>query len=120
MPSSAELSGQIAVEIRALRKGRALEAPDIGDRLEPLLRELIADAEGRGTYEIRDRLAAELARMLPGWIRKVDGETADMLEDATPSDNPVTPDRAGEIHLQFHFPREHLAYGAQWDSETRP
>jgi hypothetical protein len=44
-------------------KGRALEAPDIGDRLGPLLRELIADAEGRGTYEIRDRLAGELTRM---------------------------------------------------------
>jgi hypothetical protein len=54
-----ELSGQVAVEIRALRKGRGLQAGDLDSRLGPLMREL---ADGADAAARRQALIAQINR----------------------------------------------------------
>lgn len=50
----------------------------------------------------------------PTWIRRVDGETVRMFEDARPTDNLVTLDAVGEIHQEFQDLTMYLGYGLQW------
>jgi hypothetical protein len=63
MPSTTELQQEIAVELGALRRGKGMQAPDLGPRLGPLLRELIPGTERLGTHEIRECVESELTRM---------------------------------------------------------
>jgi hypothetical protein len=50
----------------------------------------------------------------PARVRQVNGEIQAIFEDAAPPFDQLVPDRAGEIHLQFHHLREHRNYGAKW------
>lgn len=50
----------------------------------------------------------------PAWIRLVSGETVRMFDDAGPSGEQVSPDRAGEVHVRFGNPAMYLGYGLQW------
>jgi hypothetical protein len=64
-----ELADQVTAEIRRLRKGRGLQAGDLGSRLGPLLRELAGDGDAAAR---RKALIAEIDRLtaeLPGEFR---------------------------------------------------
>jgi hypothetical protein len=51
---------------------------------------------------------------IPGWIRRVEGETVRMFEATMPHDDSLIPDAAGEVHLRFYNPTMYLGYGIQW------
>lgn len=63
------------------------------------------------TFDLRIRFDA---RHPPRWIRRVDGETVRMFDDARPDGNLVVPDDTGEVHVQFRNPKMYLGYGLQW------
>ncbi len=50
----------------------------------------------------------------PGWVRRVDGETVRMVDDAQPTRDLLKLDPAGEVHLKFSNLTMYLAYGVQW------
>ncbi|HET8658088.1 MAG TPA: hypothetical protein VFM55_03720 [Micromonosporaceae bacterium] len=56
----AGLAERVAAEIRLLRKGRGINAPDIEARLGPHLRELVAGATGPDDGDCRRSLATEI------------------------------------------------------------
>lgn len=62
------------------------------------------------------RVRFDLGRV-PGWIRRVQGETVRMFDSARPGTDQAPIDDAGEIHLQFHNPTMYLCYGVQWQPE---
>jgi hypothetical protein len=51
---------------------------------------------------------------LPSWVRRVDGETVRMFENAQPTEIAVAPDAIGEVHQEFHDLAMYLGYGIQW------
>jgi hypothetical protein len=51
---------------------------------------------------------------LPSWVRRVDGETVRMFENAQPTEILVAPDAIGEVHQEFHDLAMYLGYGIQW------
>lgn len=50
----------------------------------------------------------------PGWVRRVDGETVRMFDDAQPKGDLAEPDAAGEVHMEFRNLTMYLGYGIQW------
>jgi hypothetical protein len=54
---------------------------------------------------------------LPGWVRRVDGETVRMFEHPDPTENLVAPDAVGEVRQAFHDLTMYLGYGIQWDQQ---
>lgn len=58
---SHELSVRAAAEIRSVRKGRGLQASDLGSRLGPLLRELAGPGEDAAAHRLA--LIAEVSRL---------------------------------------------------------
>ena len=51
---------------------------------------------------------------LPAWIRRVDGETVRVFDNAVPGADRVVLDDAAEAHARFSHPRMYLGYGLQW------
>jgi hypothetical protein len=49
----------------------------------------------------------------PKWVRRVEGETVRVFDDAQPAGD-LVPDDAGELHLEFRKPTMYLGYGVQW------
>jgi hypothetical protein len=51
---------------------------------------------------------------LPSWVRRVDGETVRMFENAQPTEILMAPDAIGEVHQEFRDLTMYLGYGIQW------
>jgi hypothetical protein len=51
---------------------------------------------------------------LPGWVRRVDGETVRTFENAQPTGKLLVPDAAGEVREEFRYLTMYLGYGIQW------
>jgi hypothetical protein len=52
---------------------------------------------------------------LPGWVRRVDGETVRTFDDPQPTPDLVEPDQSGEVRIRFSHLTMHLGYGIQWE-----
>jgi len=57
-------------------------------------------------------------RSLPDQVWQVSAAFHREVDDARPSEKLLIPDRAGELHLQFHDLRPGFGYGAQWSHRT--
>jgi transcriptional regulator with XRE-family HTH domain len=57
------------------------------------------------------------AKRLPGWVRRVEGETVRMFEEPHQTDSLLPLDTVGEVSQKFHDLTMYLGYGIQWGQQ---
>jgi hypothetical protein len=62
-------------------------------------------------FDLRVRFGPD---RLPGWVRRVAGETVRKFDNARPTTELLEPDPTGEVHVRFTNLTMYLGYGVQW------
>jgi hypothetical protein len=113
-------SDKLAEELKAFRKGRAAQHPNVGvwtRRSTPCW-----SPYGTNHYVMQPLTPCDEFKLIvrfdadhsPDAVWTLDGVAPRVVDSDRPSGSIVSPDRLGELHMFFRDLRQGFAYGVKW------